>query len=142
LEVLGLASAIEVMVNDFKHKKDLEIKFKRSQLKNIDLKGEGINLCRIIQEALTNIVKHSNASKVEIEMKKKSDRLWVAIKDNGQGFSRAQKETAREISLGLGLSTMKERARLLDGEFDIISQPGAGTVITLNIPINTHNDKK
>jgi len=143
LEVLGLSSAIEVMVNDFRHKKYLQVKFKHGSLDGIHLKGEGINLYRIIQEALTNVVKHAQATKVEIEMKRKLNRLWVTIRDNGKGFSQGKKETAMEISRGLGLSTMKERARLLEGEFDIISQPGEGTVITLQLPLDTKkNDKK
>lgn len=137
LEVLGLSSAIEVMLNDFRYKKDLKIRFRHCPLDHLNLQGQGINLYRIIQEALTNVVKHAQASEVDIEIKRRLDRLWVTVKDNGKGFCRTKKETATEMSPGLGLSTMKERARLLSGEFDIISQPGEGTAIILTIPIGT-----
>ena len=59
----------------------------------------------------------------------------MTIKDNGIGFNLTKSENSKEHRHGIGLSTMEERARLLSGEFQIASQPGQGTTITLIIPV-------
>lgn len=133
LEVLGLSTTLETMINDFRHKKDLQIHFTTCRLDDLILKGEMINLYRIVQEALTNIVKHGKASEASITLKRTEDSLNVTIQDNGQGF-RLDK-AHRRTHPGLGLSTMAERTRLLNGTFDIQSQPKEGTTITVTVPV-------
>lgn len=133
LEILGLTAAMRAMVEDFKQRKDLKIEFCHDRLDHLVFKGEVINFYRIIQEALTNIITHAEASRVDIRMDRKKDRLWVTIKDNGKGFSVNKKENVQQ---GLGLSTMEERTNLLGGEFKIHSQLGKGTVVALSVPVS------
>ena len=135
LEVLGLSTAIESMVNEFREKKDLKIKYHTEPLENLEFSGEVINLYRIIQEALTNIVKHAEAEQVIISLKIKENNLMVMIQDNGQGFSQAGASDKRKRPRGLGLSTMEERVRLLKGELQMQSAKGRGTTLFLKIPV-------
>lgn len=97
-----------------------------------------INLYRIVQESLNNIVKHARASRVKIavwqesapdaERSKHASRIVVQIEDDGCGFDPA---TLTREKRGLGLSSITERSRMLGGEVAIDSSPGQGTGITV-----------
>ncbi len=84
---------------------------------------------RVSQEAMNNIAKHSKASHVSFCLEKRNSRIELTIQDNGQGF--APEGTRR----GLGLSTMRERAELSGGTFDLESAIGRGTVIRVSWPL-------
>ena len=84
---------------------------------------------RILQEALNNIAKHSKASLVSLSLKKKDDRVELKIEDNGTGFD------LESIKKGLGLGSMRERAELSGGSFDIESVKGKGTLIRASWPL-------
>ncbi len=88
-----------------------------------------IVIYRIIQEALTNIYKHSAATRVQLQLHEKEDLLVITVSDNGKGFDPNQNKT------GFGLQGMRERAAALDGQFHLISQLGQGCQITAYIPI-------
>jgi signal transduction histidine kinase len=91
------------------------------------------NLLRIAQESLTNIIKHSGATRAEIELNYAAKTVVLQIKDNGRGFSRDDNSTPAEGHFGLlGIS---ERVRRLDGEITFSSTPGVGTTIRAQIPI-------
>ncbi len=134
LEVLGLTTALNVLIEEFKQKK-LKIKFNHDDLNEIKFEGDPINFYRIIQEAITNVVKHAKATKVDVEIKIVDSRLTLALKDNGKGFSLVDKFSNQQETQGLGLSTMRERARLLKGDMEITAGFKQGTTILLNIPI-------
>ena len=135
LEVLGLTTALKVLIEEFKLK-NLKIKFDHDHLDKIKFEGDPINFYRIIQEALTNIVKHAKANAVDVHIEVAADRLTLVIKDDGQGF--AAQPSSHQTG-GLGLSTMKERARLLKGEIEVISSLKQGTTIVLNVPVTKKN---
>jgi PAS domain S-box-containing protein len=84
---------------------------------------------RISQEAMNNIAKHSQASLVNLALRKEDNKILLTIKDNGQGFA---PDTTRK---GIGLSTMRERAQLSGGSFDLESAVGKGTIIRASWPI-------
>lgn len=92
-------------------------------------KEHEINVYRVIQEGIQNIMKHSRASKAHLDVRRVGAGLVVSLRDNGVGFDA---DDARTRS-GLGLATMKERARLLNGVFSISSRPGE-THLQLSIP--------
>ncbi len=133
LQILGLNAALKTLVDDFRCKKDLKIQFTCSRLGRLIFEGDRINLYRILQEALTNIVRHAKASQVVISIKKNRNNLHICINDNGRGFKIFTK--VNQGSLGLGLSTMQERVRLLGGKFTIDTQQGKGTDIKILIPV-------
>ena len=88
-------------------------------------------LYRIVQEALTNTIKHAGAASVSVILTRTPDRVTVVIEDDGRGIE-AGVEAAGE---GLGLVGMRERLALLDGRLRIESSPGAGTTIVAEVPL-------
>ncbi|MFL5737724.1 MAG: PAS domain-containing protein [Actinomycetota bacterium] len=90
---------------------------------------------RIVQEALSNIRKHANASHVVVTLSGSDAGLSVRITDDGVGFDRAQPDVAEPGHLGL--STMRERAELAGGSFVIDSAPGSGTTVEFRLPFST-----
>jgi signal transduction histidine kinase len=93
-----------------------------------------LQLLRIVQEALTNIRKHAQASRVEIYLKASGDELEMSITDNGRGFpGNSQADPAHRH---FGLESMRERARSLDGALTVATGPGQGTRITVAVPLN------
>jgi signal transduction histidine kinase len=87
-------------------------------------------LYRIVQEALTNVVKHAGADRVSILVTRKPSSVLVVIEDDGRGFDPAQTQAA-----GLGLLGMNERVELLDGTFQVEAEPGAGTTLIVELPL-------
>lgn len=138
LEVLGIDAAIAVLLEDFKKKNGLKVKYSGESLSGIAFQGESIHFYRIIQEALNNVSKHAQASKVDINTELSEQKLIVTIRDDGKGFApvrRRKRDIADDIIRGLGLSIMEERANSLGGNFQITSRIGTGTMITMSFPI-------
>ena len=104
----------------------------------LDLDGElqdlskDISLCiyRILQEGLRNIARHAKATDIQVILSKEDDALNFMVKDNGKGFDPA----SNKKSSGLGMASMAERARLIQGDLYIESRPGEGTAIRLEAP--------
>jgi signal transduction histidine kinase len=90
-----------------------------------------MHLYRIIQECVTNIQKHSGATRIELNVRKDDHSVTVRCSDNGKGFD------PQTLSGGMGLSGMKERSRMLGASIDIRSSAGNGTEISLTIPVPT-----
>ena len=89
---------------------------------------------RIVQEALTNVIKHAQATRAVVHLKRLPDALVCSVSDNGQGFD-AKARSALAHSQGLGLVGMRERAASLGGTLSIDSSPGAGTTLTIVVPL-------
>ena len=87
-------------------------------------------LYRIVQEALTNVVKHAGAEHVSVVVTRKPGRVVAMIEDDGRGFDRTASRGA-----GLGLLGMRERVELLDGTFQIEAVPDAGTTLIVELPV-------
>ena len=97
-----------------------------------------VTLYRIIQEACNNSIHHSSAKKIWIRIFYKEKSVTVEVEDNGVGFNLdSVEEQVGEDSLHFGLSTMRERARLLGGSYEIKTEPGKGTKIQVVVPVNS-----
>lgn len=97
---------------------------------------------RIVQEAIANIRKHAGATKVNLRLQFQEDKLMVEIRDNGRGFALSQTLDSA-ISIGrMGLLGMKQRAEMLGGDIKIKTTEGAGTMITLRLPIQQKMEEK
>jgi len=96
-------------------------------------------LFRILQEALTNVEKHADAERASLTIARIGDRIFFVVEDDGKGFDLEAALTRRSRTGGLGLVTMNERARMLGGAFDIWSQHGKGTRVTLDVPVERMN---
>ncbi|HEU5262986.1 MAG TPA: ATP-binding protein, partial [Gaiellaceae bacterium] len=94
-----------------------------------------IQLVRIVQEALSNVRKHAEASHVEVIVGANGEEVGVEIIDNGHGFDPLQLD--RTGWPRLGLQTMRERAQAIGGDFDVVSATGEGTRIAVHVPTST-----
>ena len=131
LDDLGLEAAVEWQVQEFEKRTGIKCQFTCS-LKQIDLGTDRATaVFRIFQETLTNIVRHADATQVDIHLREEGDKLVLEVQDNGRGM------TGRELSgtRSLGLLGMRERATMLDGEVNIIGRQGKGTTVAVRIPL-------
>jgi PAS domain S-box-containing protein len=122
----GLHFAIQDLIEDFKEY-GLEFIYEvdKQKIKELDNKIQ-FSLYRIIQEQLTNISKHAQASKVTIKIYCDNGKLELLIADNGKGFD------PLKLRRGIGLSNIQNRVELLNGTFNIISSPGMGCTLKIN----------
>ena len=125
LEILGLAVAVKALSREFSEQYQVQARCECSGVPD-DLAPD-VSLClfRVMQEALHNIAKHSQATKINIELDGTSDSLRLTISDNGVGFV----QNNARIRPGLGLISMRERLHLIGGRFVITAKPGFGTRI-------------
>jgi signal transduction histidine kinase len=128
LDDLGLGPALHWQAKEFSRRCGIPVSVDIEG--NLDQLPEPLRLClyRAIQEAMTNCGKHAEASRINVVVKQDSDRLIASVRDDGRGFD------AQVTTRGLGLMGMGERVRALKGRMSVASEPGAGTVISLDLP--------
>jgi signal transduction histidine kinase len=90
---------------------------------------------RIVQEALTNVLKHAGANRVSVILEHRQEQLLTIVEDDGRGFDVAAASVAPGTVGGLGLLGIRERVALVGGHFNLESQPGAGTTLVIRIPV-------
>lgn len=135
LEDLGLAPALQYLVNEFSKYYDIN---HHIDLENLDLlfdKEAQIIIFRIFQEALTNIVRHAQATKVRLAIQESGGMALFEVEDNGQGFEVSEIVSSSAMDRGLGLVALDERAKMLGGSLRIESRKGVGTHITCAVPV-------
>ena len=98
----------------------------------------GIGLFRVLQEAVHNALKHSGVKRIEVELHEEAGEIHLAIRDLGKGFDI---EAARQ-GRGLGLTSMQERVRLLNGTIAITSKPMGGTTIHVRVPLEENQTQR
>jgi signal transduction histidine kinase len=131
LDDLGLIEAIESQSQEFQDRSGIPTSFD-STLDTIPLNREqSVVVFRIVQEALTNILRHANATRVDITADEQAGEFMLTIRDNGRGIT----DEAKSQPLSLGLLGMQERAHLAGGTIDIQGAAGRGTTINLRIPV-------
>ncbi|MCR4336356.1 MAG: PAS domain S-box protein [Candidatus Omnitrophica bacterium] len=140
LEYTGLIRALKELIENMGLDKKFSIKFVHRNLKNIDFEKKDIIIFRIVQEALANIVKHSGAKNIEMGLQHRGGKVHLKIKDDGEGF--IPREYVKSNMKSLGISVMRERAKLAGGILQIKSAPGAGTQIRLSVPIKEKQNVK
>ena len=135
LENLGLVPALRRLIENFGKVHKIEV---ASDLAGLDAplsKDAQFTLYRILQEALTNIGKHSRAKNASVAVRQENGRLLVTVADDGRGFDAGAKDMKSAAEKGMGLATMKERAHMLGGTLDISGEAGLGTRVILIIPV-------
>ena len=131
LDDVGLTEAIEWQARQFQVRTGIIVQCDCT-LENVDLSREQSTAAfRISQEALTNIMRHAQATKVIIQMKADDGEFILTIRDNGRGITNDEKWGQRT----LGLLGMRERAHLAGGQIDIAGCVGNGSVVTVRFPI-------
>ncbi len=135
LDDLGLWKAIDWYAKDYLVKRGINVKIEVTGPKKKLASNIETVLFRITQEALTNAVKHADASQVTVRLQLIDSMVKVQVEDNGKGFNAEEALTRSGGQQCLGLHGMLERATLLGGTLNIQSQPGQGTRLSVEIPV-------
>ena len=136
LDDLGLEVALQSFLNDFSKWEGIPVTF--TSIDVIEPLPQEIASClyRVTQECLRNVARHAQATQVEVKLNGGSKGLRLSIQDNGKGF---KVEETRSGKSGLGLLGMQERVRVVQGTYEVKSEPGQGTEITLWVPCLKEN---
>ena len=141
LDRLGLTQAIRASVNRAAANNSISFATRVEDIDGLFDHDAEIHVYRVVQEAVTNVVKHSTATEAAVVIKKRTATVTLSIRDNGCGFDPA-KRFSEPHDLGYGLSGIAERVRILGGTLAIDSRPGEGTNLTVEVPMaNQKHDK-
>src|SRR5262245_35230163 len=136
LDDLGLLPALEFLRDGLEQRSTLSIHIDGPRDQQRYPQAVEITVYRVVQEALTNVVKHASASEVSVTVTSDSGRLVCSVRDDGVGFDVAA-QASGQGARGLGLLAMKQRVAPLGGDCEITSSVGQGTEIRLSIPLES-----
>ena len=136
LEYLGIAVAMRSFCREFGELQKVEIDFESHDLPSPVSSDVSLCLYRVLQEALHNSAKHSGVGHLEVRLWGTSDQIHLTVRDSGVGFD----SEAAKKSRGLGLVSMQERMKLVNGTLSIESQPNRGTTISARVPFSAERD--
>ncbi|MBI4748112.1 MAG: hypothetical protein HY774_06455 [Acidobacteria bacterium] len=142
LERLGLTNTLQAMLRQIANASDIGFDCEIDQIDGLLSKEGEIGLYRIVQEALNNILKHSQATEAVVRVKLAGNEIRITIADNGCGFTVEPEGRAELQKRGFGLTGSVERVRMLGGTQTIHSAPGQGTTISITISTNQHVNRK
>ena len=131
LDDLGLAPTLEYSAQDFREKTGIDVTLSLPQGEIPVDSSVATHLYRIAQEALTNVARHANASRVILSLSAGSGRLTLSVQDDGSGYAPGDRE-GRE---SFGILGMRERTAHLGGTLEISTLPGGGTLLTASVPL-------
>ena len=132
LEYLGVVAGMKSWCKEFAERQKMEVNFTAEVHSTLPFEI-GLCLFRVLQEALHNAFKHSGIRRIEVQMAEHASEINLVISDSGTGF---EVEATRQ-GRGLGLTSMRERVRLVNGTITIQSQPRHGTIIRVCVPFKT-----
>lgn len=128
---IGFEESIKDLLESINATSKVRISHKICCMKDQQLKKEvHLGLYRILQEQLNNVLKHSDASEVFVQLKRSDNHLNLLVSDNGKGFS------VQNSNSGIGLMNMQTRAESLNGTLELVSQPGRGCQLKVAVPCN------
>ena len=137
MDYLGFVAGIKSWCKEFGERQKLEIDFE-SKVSSSLPRELGVNLFRVLQEGLQNVVKHSGARRVDVRLLEVSGEIHLDIRDSGRGFN----VDGALRGKGLGLTSMRERVRLVNGTIAFDSKPMGGTTIHIRVPLVTDADSR
>jgi signal transduction histidine kinase len=135
LDELGLLPALRSWLKNFSRRTGLRVCFRATPAAEKLDDAQKTTLYRVVQESLTNVAKHAQATQVDFVIRKLPDRICLTITDNGKSFRRPS-GPPNPGQQRLGLLGMQERVRLINGQLDILPRPGKGTTLQLAIPVD------
>jgi PAS domain S-box-containing protein len=135
LDDMGFEPAVRQLIEEFEEHGSAQVDLTVKVEDDVPKLAPEAALCafRVLQEALTNVSRHSQARRVRVGVLIDREELVIAVRDDGQGFDPAD---ARRLN-HLGIAGMRERAKLVNGKLELRSQPGQGTRVTLSVPVKT-----
>ena len=131
LDDLGLVAAIEWQAGEFQKRAGIQCRVRFSPRDIVVDKALSINIYRILQEALTNVIRHAAATKVEVCLEERDGEIVLTIEDNGRGITREELSDTHAF----GLVGMRERASFLGGKARIEGTMNTGTVVSVTFPL-------
>jgi PAS domain S-box-containing protein len=137
LEYLGVCAGMKSWCKVFAERQRIEVDF-RGDVASVLTKETGLTLFRVLQEALHNVIKHSGVKHGEVRLRENSGEIHLTVRDLGRGFE----IDAATQSKGLGLTSMRERVRLVNGTITIDSKPMRGTTIHVCVPLPSERRAK
>lgn len=136
LDQLGLVQALEQFCREIEHDAGVPVELTVAGMEGVRLGRDAeINLYRLVQEALRNAVRHARADRVAVKLVASSPNLILRVEDDGRGFDVDARRAELHEDRHMGLQSMEERARLLGGQFQIVSKVDKGTRIFVQIPM-------
>jgi signal transduction histidine kinase len=129
LDDLGLVSALEALASNFADQTGVKVEFIAGSVPRLQAEAESA-LYRIVQEGLTNVMRHAAARRVSVSIGRVDHSVRVAVEDDGRGF-----DGARTRNNGFGLTGIGERVQLLGGRFAVTSREGRGTSLVVEVPL-------
>ena len=138
LEYLGLVPAVRGFCKEFGERQKVEIDFKSHEVPSRLPSELSLCLFRVAQEALQNAVKHSGVRHFNVELWASAEEILLSVSDSGKGFD----TEAAMRGTGLGLTSMQERVKLVNGELSIKSERNHGTTIEACVPISMKSESK
>jgi PAS domain S-box-containing protein len=132
LEYLGVIAGIRSWCKEFSQRRKMEIDFS-SDISSAVPAEVGLSLLRVVQEASNNAMKHSGVRQIEVQLREEAHEIRLVVTDAGRGFDLEESTQGK----GLGLTSMRERVRLMNGTIAIHSKPTAGTTIDVRVPLVT-----
>ncbi|RFN59536.1 tetratricopeptide repeat-containing sensor histidine kinase [Marixanthomonas ophiurae] len=133
LQEMGITKAIEYTLTQIDENTTLFISSEIDNIDNLFTKEQEVNIYRIVQEALNNILKHAKAEASRVTIKKLTGNIVISVKDNGVGFDFTEKY---QNIKSLGLKTLLERTRFLNGQMKVKSIKNNGTIIIFQFPVS------
>jgi len=135
LDRLGLTKALESMCKRAASSSAIQFSIEIDPVDKLFSSENDINLYRIVQESVSNVLKHSLATEAQIQITRETSRVVIRVEDNGMGFNVAQGTGVAPDHNGFGLTGIAERARILGAKHNVRSAPGKGTKVFLEIPL-------
>ncbi|MCL5265934.1 MAG: HAMP domain-containing protein [Chloroflexi bacterium] len=136
LDDLGLVAALDRHVREYARRHDCEVDFQATGIEGVRLPSQTeLAMYRIIQEALTNTAKYAEARTVSVTLERRASTVVAIVEDDGRGFDVKALLESRSTEGKLGLFGMQERAALIGGRLTIESEPGAGTTVFVEAPL-------
>ena len=136
LEELGLSPALEMLARDASQEIGIPVSF-HVEGQSLRLAPEAeLALYRIVQQALSNIGRHAEATQAWVSLDFRPERLTTVVRDDGRGFALPGRLTDFIAKSHFGLMGMKERAELAGGSLALESSPGSGTVVRVDLPLD------
>ena len=139
LEDIGLTPALKWYIDNFARHYKVKVVADIEPIDNLIQKDDQIMVYRTVQEALTNIGKHACANNIVIRVRSGGDSISFIVEDDGRGFDVETLSAIKSSEKGLGLASMKERAKMLGGSLHLSSEKGKGTRIGFSVPLTKGN---
>lgn len=131
LDDLGLLAAVEWQAQEFQSRTGIECCVDSDIEYRVLDPDLSVAVFRIFQEALTNVARHAEATRVDVSLKDEDGNLVLVVGDDGKGVA----DSELDSSGSLGVVGMRERAYIVGGELEILGRPGKGTTVTVRAPL-------